>query len=128
MCSNGIDSYDEAVKVKDALVNVKMAFDFAGTDCMLGLASKYTSMNSTVKLSLKTHFSAMFNALVGIYGKALGNVIDLYSNGQTCLDALKNIYGYNKCLNGAKTTYNNLIDNNVSKNLSVLVSTQNKLK
>lgn len=128
MCSNGVNSYEEAVKVKNALVNAKMAFDFAGTDCMLGLTSKYTSMSKAVTASLKTHFSAMFNTLIGTYGSKLGNVVDLYSNGSTCLEALKNIYGYNKYLSNAKTTFNNLIDNNVNKKLSSLVSTQNKLK
>ncbi|MCM1222767.1 MAG: peptidoglycan-binding protein [Lachnospiraceae bacterium] len=128
MCSDGVNSYEEAVKVKNALVNAKMAFDFAGSDCMYGLASKYTNMSSAVKSSLKTHFSSMFNTLVGTYSKKLADVVDLYSNGSTCLDALKNIYGYNKYLNGAQSTYNNLIDGNVNKGLSALISTQNKLK
>lgn len=128
MCSNGVNSYEEAVKIKNALVDAKAAFDFAGEDCMLGLASKYTNMSNAVGSSLKTHFSSMFNTLVGTYGKKIGDIVDLYSNGSTCVDALRNIYRYNKYLNGAKTTYNNLIDNNVSKNLSALVSTQNKLK
>lgn len=128
MCSDGVNSYEEACKVKTALVNAKTSFDFAGTDCMLGLASKYTNMSKAVCTSLKTHFNAMFNTLVSTYGKAIGTVVDLYSNGQSCLDGLKSIYGYSKCSNNAKSTYKKLIDDNVNKSLSSLVSTQNKLK
>jgi hypothetical protein len=70
----------------------------------------------------------MFNTLVSTYGKAIGNVVDLYSNGQSCLDGLKSIYGYSKCSSNAKSAYKKLIDDNVNKSLSGLVSTQNKLK
>lgn len=56
MCSDGVNSYEEAVEVKNALVNAKTAFDFAGEDCMLGLASKYTNMSKAVEHHSKLIF------------------------------------------------------------------------
>ncbi len=126
-CSDGISSYEEAIKVKSSLVNGRTAFLFAGTDCMLGLVDDYTTIKGATKKSLKTHFSAMFNTLVGTYGKALGDVVDICSNGATALDQLKNIYGYSKCSSKAKSTFDNLFDSKVNSSINTVASTQAKL-
>lgn len=126
-CSNGIASYEEAQKVKTCLINGRTAFLFSGTDCMLGLVDDYTSIGRATKKSLKTHFSAMFNTLVGTYGRALGDVVDICSNGATALEQLKNIYGYSKCASTAKTTFNNLFDAKVNSSINSLANTQTKL-
>lgn len=126
-CSNGVSSYEEAVKVKNCLVNARTAFLFSGTDCMLGLVDDYTNMSKATKSSLKTHFSAMFNTLVGTYGKALGDIVDIYSNGSTALAQLKNVYNYGKYSIQAKNTFDNLFDSKVSSNINAVYNNQVKL-
>lgn len=127
-CSDGVDSYEEACKVKKALVNAKTAFDFAGTKCMLGLADDYSSTSKAFEKAINNHLESMFNTLVETYGNKIGKVVDLCSNGENAIKSLKNLYRYDKCLSGAKKTYNSLIDDTVDEALEKVIKTQMKLK
>ncbi len=126
-CKDGISSFEEAEKVETSLVNARAAFLIAGTDCMQGLASGYTSKRAATLNSLKTYLSAMCNTLMDTYGGKIVKIIEKCSKGKDILSELNNIYGYGSCYKTAQKTFSNMFDGAVNGAISEVSKTQAKL-
>ncbi len=126
-CKDGVSSYEEALAIKNALINARAVFLVAGTDCMAGLINGYTNKTAATLNSLKTYFSAMGNTLLGTYGGKLSKVIDTCSKGQTVLSELDKIYSYNNCQKEAQKTFTNMFNGSANKSITAVSTTQKQL-